>query len=134
MNELMLSINFRIILGISLFGIIINKVSSQPLETWEIQGSGVDSPYAFEALTTEENVVTAKSGGFFFLQTPAARTDNNPLTSDAILVNAAYSGQAGDVVSVTGRVLETDGTTSISPSGIVVAFIAGGAALPPTWN
>lgn len=131
MNELMLSIKFRIFIGISLFGVFLNNTNAQSLEIWEIQGSGAVSPYAFDVVTTEANIVTAKGNGFFFLQAPPDRSDNNPLTSDALLVNTSYAGQVGDVISVTGRVLETDGTTSISSSNIAITFLSGGSALPP---
>ena len=65
----MLSTKFRIIIGILLFRIIPNNLEAQSLEIWEIQGEGVSSPYAFDIVTTEENIVTAKGNGFFFLQT-----------------------------------------------------------------
>ncbi|MCB0588375.1 MAG: hypothetical protein KDD06_23990 [Phaeodactylibacter sp.] len=113
-----------------MFRIIPNNLEAQSLEIWEIQGEGVSSPYAFDIVTTEENIVTAKGNGFFFLQTPPERSDNNPLTSDGLLVNTGYPGQIGDVVSITGRVLETDGTTSISSSNIEITFISGGAPMP----
>ncbi len=131
MNELMLSIKFRIFFGISLFGIFLNKLNAQPLEIWEIQGTGAVSPYVFDVVTTEGNIVTAKGNGFFFLQSPADRSDNNPFTSDALLVNTSYSGQVGDVITVTGRVLETDGTTSISSSNIAITFLSSGVLPPP---
>ena len=127
----MLSIKFRIILGILLFRIIPYNLTAQSLEIWEIQGAGAASPYEFEVVTTEANIVTAKGDGFFFLQAPPERSDNNPLTSDALLAYFDYPGQVGDVVTVTGRIREIDGTTSFSSSGIQVAFLAGGAALPP---
>ncbi|MCB0599021.1 MAG: hypothetical protein H6557_30755 [Lewinellaceae bacterium] len=126
----MSSAKFRIILGILLLRIIPINVEAQALEIWEIQGAGAESPYEFEVVTTEENIVTAKGDGFIFLQCPPERSDNNPLTSDGILANTAYSGQVGDVVTVTGRVLETDGTTSFSSSNITVTFVSSGATLP----
>ncbi|MCB0546592.1 MAG: hypothetical protein KDD19_03335 [Phaeodactylibacter sp.] len=126
----MLSTKFRIIPGILLFVTVLNNLSAQSLEIWEIQGAGASSPYAFDIVTTEANIVTAKGNGFFFLQCPAERSDNNPLTSDAILVNTSYSGQVGDVVTVTGRVLESDGTTSFSSSNLELTFLSGGAPLP----
>jgi predicted extracellular nuclease len=40
------------------------------LEIYEIQGSGVHSPYVDTAVETNDNVVTAVRDDGFFLQTP----------------------------------------------------------------
>ena len=127
----MLNIKFGIIVGFLLFRFIPNSLDAQTLEIWEIQGIGASSPYEFEIVATEENIVTAKGNGFFFLQTPPERSDNNSLTSDALLVYGSYGGQVGDVATVVGRVVEIDGATSISSSNIQITFVSSGAALPP---
>lgn len=127
----MLNPKFGIIIGILLFRIIINSAHAQELEIWQAQGEGVASPYQFEVVTLPENIVTARGNGFFFIQTPPERSDDNPSSSDAMLVNTAYNGEVGDLVSITGRILEIDGATGISSSGITVNTISSGHPLPP---
>lgn len=107
-----------------------SALGAQPLEIWQIQGEGNVSPYLNQVAATEENVVTARGNGFFFIQTPAERSDNNPLTSDGILVNAHYSGQVGDIVTVSGRIWEIDGSTMFSSSGLQVTTVGSGGLLP----
>jgi len=80
---------------------------------------------------TEGNVVTAKGSGFFFIQSPAGQTDNNPATSDALLVNTHYFGSIGDLVDVSGLIIENDGNTSIGGSGMEVTTAGENAPLPP---
>jgi hypothetical protein len=79
-------------------------------EIFEIQGSGLASPFANQSVTTENNVVTAVSSNGFFMQTPAARSDNNAQTSDGIFVFIPPGGtpavSVGDLVNVTGNVIE----------------------------
>jgi len=127
----MLNSKFRIIIGILLFRIVINSGQAQNLELWQIQGEGISSPFEFEVVTALENIVTARGDGFFIIQTPPGRSDNNPATSDALLVNTGYAGQPGDIVSITGRILEIDGTTGFSSSNISITTVSGGAPLPP---
>jgi predicted extracellular nuclease len=68
-----------------------------------IQGPGAASPFANTAQTTE-GVITRKLGAGYFIQDAAG--DGNPDTSDAIFVYGDTSGQAGDLVRVTGTVTE----------------------------
>jgi endonuclease/exonuclease/phosphatase family metal-dependent hydrolase len=96
-----------------LFGINLNNIQAQSLEPWQVQGDGLSSPYLGQTVTLEGNIVIAKGSGFFFIQSPEDRSDNDPMTSDALLVAAAYFGGVGDVVDVTGLVAEEDGTTTI---------------------
>ena len=104
---------------------------AQPLEIWQIQGEGNSSPYVNQIVTTAENVVTARGNGFFFIQTPSGRSDNNPITSDGIMVDAPYFGQVGDLVTITGRIWEVGGMTLFSSSGLQANTVGSGAALPP---
>lgn len=106
------------------------RLLAQSLEIWQIQGEGQSSPYVNQLATTEENVVTARGNGFFFIQTPVGRSDDNPLTSDGIMVDAPYYGQVGDIVTVTGRIWEVDGMTIFSSSNLQVTATGAGAALP----
>jgi predicted extracellular nuclease len=102
------------------------------LEIWQIQGAGMSSPYAGQVVTTTGNVVTAVGPQGFFIQTPLARSDNDPETSDGIYV---YTGASplvatGDVVDVTGRVSEYHGMTEIGGSPQVTKR-SSGSATPP---
>jgi hypothetical protein len=125
----MVAINVRIFPLLLLFRIITNSVGAQELRIWEIQGAGATSPFVNQTVTTTGNVVTAKGSGFFFIQSPTALSDNNPATSDALLVDANYFGSVGDIVDVSGLVTENDGNTSLS-GNIDVATTGSGAALP----
>lgn len=112
------------------------------LEIWQIQGSSGLSPFQFQTVTTEDNVVTALGNGLFFMQTPAERSDNDPLTSDGIVVysSAAATIQPGSRVSVQGTISETNGMTGITatsvqvlaPSGPLPAPIRLSASFPAT--
>ena len=93
-----------------------------PLEIWQIQGAGEESNCQGERVTTEGNIVTAVGKAGFFIQTPADRSDGNPLTSDGIYVAAntppvRWGIQAGDIVDVSGRVDELYGFTQLLVTG-----------------
>ncbi len=106
--------------------------SSTVKEIFEIQGAGLASPVANQNVTTENNVVTALAGNGFFMQTPAARSDNNAQTSNGIFVftGAAPAVSVGDLVNVTGNVIEFFNFTEFS-NNPTVTVIASGQALPP---
>lgn len=106
-------------------------LGAQPLEIWQIQGSGNASPYLYELVSTEGNIVTAKGNGFFFIQCPPERSDDNPLTSDGIMIDAPYSGQVGDLVNISGQILENDGMTAFGAAFLQIQKTGSGAALPP---
>lgn len=105
-----------------LFGILLNNAQAQVLPISEIQGAGSSSAYQEQVVTTAGNIVTAKGNGFFFIQSPPTAADDDPLTAEGLLVVEAYFGDVGDVVSITGRVVEEEGMTAlvnpiITPSG-----------------
>lgn len=127
----MLTRKFLIIFLFLTSSTLIKGLSAQSLEVWQIQGEGNISPYVNQIVTTAENVVTARGNGFFFIQTPIGRSDNNPITSDGILVDAPYFGQVGDLVTITGRIWEEGGMTLFSSSALQINTIGSGAALPP---
>ncbi|MDZ7291332.1 MAG: Ig-like domain-containing protein [candidate division KSB1 bacterium] len=101
-------------------------------EIFEIQGSGLASPFANQTITTENNVVTAVSANGFFIQTPAARSDNDPQTSDGIFVFTGSTPEvkAGDLVDVTGEVMEFFNFTEFSNTP-TVKVVSSGNPLPP---
>jgi predicted extracellular nuclease len=100
------------------------------VEIWQIQGSGTASPYAGQSVTTNGNVVTAVGPDGFFLQTPDARVDADPATSNGIFVftGSAPGVAAGDVLDVTGTVVEFHDLTELS-GGLTVTK-TGTAAVP----
>ncbi|MFJ7408919.1 MULTISPECIES: endonuclease [unclassified Lysinibacillus] len=83
------------------------------LQIHNIQGEGHTSPFAGKTVEGIQGIVTysfALNGSTYYtIQTPDELADNNPNTSEAILL---YSGknawpiQVGDLVSVTGKVDE----------------------------
>ena len=89
-----------------------------PFEIYEIQGDGDTSPFAGQLIETRDNVVTALGTNGFFMQTPTARSDNNVDTSDGIFVfsGGAPSVSVGDLVNVTGQVVEFFGFTEFTGS------------------
>ncbi len=97
-------------------------LNAQTLEIYEIQGEGMTTPYEGQTVTTNNNIVTMVLGNSFFMQTPDSRSDNNPNTSDGIMV---YLGQtpeveAGDMVNVTGTATEYYDMTEISNPSVTV--------------
>ncbi len=100
-------------------------------EIFEIQGNGLASSFANQTVTTANNVVTAAGAEGFFIQTPAARSDNDTQTSDGIFVftNSAPTVSVGDIVTVTGDVVEFFDFTEISNPA--VTMISSGNPLPP---
>ncbi|MEM1128523.1 MAG: lamin tail domain-containing protein [Bacteroidota bacterium] len=110
------------------------------VEIFEIQGNGAASPVATQTVTTENNVVTAVSGSGFFMQTPTARTDGDASTSDGIFVftDSAPGVSVGDLVNVTGEVIEFFDLTEFSEptsvsvvgTGTLPAPVALSASLP----
>ncbi|MFP5285932.1 MAG: lamin tail domain-containing protein, partial [Thermoanaerobaculia bacterium] len=99
-------------------------------EIWQIQGNGTASPYAGQSVTTNGNVVTAVGPDGFFLQTPDARVDADPATSNGLFVftGSTPGVAAGDVVNVTGNVAEFFDFTEFS-GGLTVTK-TGTAAVP----
>lgn len=91
-------------------------------EIYEIQGSGLSSPFANQTVTTDSNVVTAVGTDGFFIQTPSERIDVDENTSNGIFVytNNAPSVSVGDLVDVTGQVIEYFGFTEITNPTITV--------------
>ncbi|MFO1443278.1 endonuclease [Bacillus sp. Bva_UNVM-123] len=88
-------------------------VITESLRIHDIQGAGHTSPFNNQVVEGIEGIVTYSftlSGStYYHIQTPDALVDNDPKTSEAIIL---YSGrnawpiQIGDLVSVTGRVNE----------------------------
>ncbi|MGH7596936.1 MAG: Ig-like domain-containing protein [bacterium] len=101
-------------------------------EIFEIQGSGLVSPFANQNITTENNVVTVVGSNGFFMQTPAARSDNGAQTSDGIFVftGSTPAVSAGDLVNVTGDVVEFFNFTEFG-NNPTVTKISSGNPLPP---
>lgn len=100
-------------------------------EIFEIQGNGFDSPFIGAIVTTNANIVTAVGTNRFAMQTPDARADADPDTSNGIIVftGAAPGVAVGDLVDVTGEVIEFFGLTEFSNSP-TVTVISSGNPLP----
>jgi len=100
-------------------------------EIYEIQGTGLTSPFANQTVTTLSNTVTALASNGFFIQTPDARADADPETSNGIFVftGGAPGVAVGDQVDVTGQVVEFFDFTEFS-NGPMVSFVSAGDPLP----
>jgi endonuclease/exonuclease/phosphatase family metal-dependent hydrolase len=112
-----------------LFGIIPNSLLAQALPISAVQGTGTTSAYEGQVISTTGNIVTARGSGFFFIQSPPAAADDDPLTAEGLLVLESYFGSVGDVVSVTGMVVEEDGMTALANA--VVTPAGSHLPLPP---
>ncbi|MDJ0710959.1 MAG: lamin tail domain-containing protein [Woeseiaceae bacterium] len=100
-------------------------------EIFEIQGAGSASPFEGDIVTTENNVVTAVALNGFAMQTPTERADGDANTSDGIFVftSDAPAVAVGDLVNVTGQVIEFFDFTEFA-AGSTVQVVVSGAALP----
>jgi len=100
-------------------------------EIFDVQGSGTASPFDGQTVTLRNNVVTAVGPEGFFIQTPEARDDHDPDTSNGLYVytGSAPSVSAGDLVDVTGEVDEFFDFTEIT--GAATVTVVGTHPLPP---
>lgn len=105
--------------------------NDDPLEIFQIQGSGTTSTLVGAAVVTNDNVVTALAPNGFFMQTPAARDDGNLATSNGIFVFTSVTPMVfvGDRVNVSATVQEFFDFTQLS--GNVLVTLAGTGPLPP---
>ena len=100
-------------------------------EIFEIQGNGLASPLIGQLVTTESNIVTAVGPDLFVIQTPDARADADPDTSNGIIVftGSAPAVSVGDLVDVSGTVVEFFDLTEIN-SVTDVTVVSSGNPLP----
>lgn len=107
-------------------------LGQENLELWEIQGSGNESPYRNAFAKSSNNIVTAVSNGFFVIQTPDERSDNDITTSDGLLVfEADFDFDIGDMVNVEGWITESvDGATILLAEDNPSIKISSGNPLP----
>jgi hypothetical protein len=117
----------------------INDDDDAPVEIHAIQGNGLRSPLApatgtgnGQVVLTTGNVVTGIAANGFSMQTPDARADADPLTSQGVFVFTSTAPPAtlaiGDVVTVKGAVAEFFNFTQITGSPVVIE--TGTAELP----
>lgn len=117
----------------------INDDDDAPVEIHAIQGNGLRSPLApatgnanGQVVLTIGNVVTGITPDGFTIQTPDARADADPLSSQGVFVFTGAAPPAtlaiGDVVTVKGAVAEFFNFTQITGSPVVIE--TGTAALP----
>ncbi|HYP25593.1 MAG TPA: Ig-like domain-containing protein [Blastocatellia bacterium] len=91
----------------------------------QIQGSASASPFVGQNVKTSGIVTAVKSNGFF-LQTPDANVDADPLTSEGIFVftSSAPAVSVGNAATVTGAVTEFFNLTQLglggNPASVVV--------------
>lgn len=103
-----------------------------PLEIWQIQGNTNVSTYQGQSVKTTANIITAVGDGFFFLQCPDNRSDQDPGTSDGIYVadNKAANRKVGDRVQVQGTVFELNNRTQIGQGSVQVTLVSSSEELP----
>jgi len=100
-------------------------IFGQNREIWEIQGNGPTSPFLNQTVTTSDNIVTVVFNNLIFIQTPDDRADGDETTSNGLLVNinSGANIEVGNRISLTGQVIEIDGMTQISSSGLGINSI-----------
>ena len=103
-----------------------------PLEIWEVQGDDNSSPYTNQLVLLTNNVVTVVTNDRFYIQSTSNNTDNEPSTSDGIVVYVGNTPtvQVGDLVSVEGFVDEFNDVTTIDDNSLEVTVISSNTALP----
>lgn len=82
-----------------------------------IQGSGLASPVVGQRVLTQDNIVTAIGPAGYFIQTPDAAIDADPLTSEGIYVftgSAPATIAVGDSVTLTANVVEFSSLTELT--------------------
>ncbi len=106
------------------------------LEIWEIQGDGVSSDFQDSLITSSRNIVTLVTDDRFFIQTPPERSDNDPLTSDGIMVYVGDNPpfQVGDLVTVNGQIQEYFDLTEFGPDGLSFSLDSTGIELPTPFT
>ena len=99
------------------------------LQIHDLQGESHESPLAGSTVENIVGVVTGtyelNGGQYFYLQTPDDKKDNNPNTSEAIVVYAGkdpLTVKVGNLVKVAGKVSEyyIDGSSSKSATDLSV--------------
>ena len=99
-------------------------------QLWQIQGREQTSPLLGKSVITSGNVVTAVGPAGFTMQTPDARADADPLTSNGVYVftGAAPTVAVGNVVDVNAMVDNYYGLTELKNAAVTVT--APSAPLP----
>lgn len=109
------------------------RVGFQVVEIFDIQGSGMVTPFLDTTVTSNNNIVTALDTNGFYLQTPDDRDDNVLATSNGIFIftGGAPSVAVGDMVNVTAEVTEFfDSTQFTGPGSQIITVVSSGNALP----
>ena len=98
-----------VFLLLTLFVFAINIAAQKERAINEVQGEKVVSPYEGKTVRLT-GIVTARTRSGFYIQTPDDKTDNNPATSEGILIftqtEPGAEATVGNLVSVTGDVTE----------------------------
>lgn len=122
------SVTFLIILSTSL-----SNAQIPVLQIWELQGSGITSPWQNFSVSTQNNIITGVGLNVFFIQTPDDRVDQDSLTSNGITVQVVGSMpnlSIGMEVSVTGLIREINGNTVIRVSSNDIVIESSNNTLP----
>lgn len=99
-------------------------------EIWQIQGREQTSPLLGKSVITQGNIVTGVGPAGFTMQSPDARADADPLTSNGIYVftSSAPAVAIGDVVNVDAMVDNYYNLTELKNATVKVT--SSGATLP----
>lgn len=97
-----------------------------------VQGIGNRSPLIGETVQLQASIVTGLGSARFYAQSPIGAEDDNPNTSEGILIRGFVTPRprVGDLVEVSGTVLEVDGMTAIGDPGLSVRVLSENNPLP----
>lgn len=98
----------------------------------EVQGDDLSSPYQGQTVQLDSVVVTITGDNGFFVQSRPGKDDGNPMTSEGLRVYLGdESGLAvGDLLHLSGNVIEYNGETEISGFGTNWEVLASNQPLP----
>ena len=112
-----------------------NGETLETVEIFDIQSDGAVSPFVNQSVSLSENIVTGVCANGFFMQTPEARSDADPATSDGIFVYTGSEPQVsvGDLVNCSGTVEEFYESTQINQV-TDLSVQSSGYRLPPVTD
>lgn len=89
---------------------------------YEIQGTGLASPFVGQKVKTVDNLVTGVAANGFFIQTPEAGADASAETSNGVFAftTTPPAVQVGDQVDVVGTIIEFFNLTEIQVESVTV--------------
>ena len=108
------------------------SLAAQSLSIAEVQGNGLSSAYQGQTINLDSVVVTSTGDTGFFIQSRPGHEDGDESTSEGLRVYLGNASilQAGDLINISGRIIEFEGETEISGGDIDWQVLASDQVLP----